>query len=97
MKVIFNRSIRVAALLQKADSSLGYLRIITPKSSRGQVGVTKIIGKSPFESMNDIDKSNFRPLTNWTGKNMDPDSVRRHNISLKRAGFKDNTHAKGFF
>jgi len=28
---------------------------------------------------------------------MDPDSVARHNRSLRRAGFRDNAHAKGFF
>ena len=29
--------------------------------------------------------------------NMDPDSVARHNGLLRRAGFTDNAHAKGFF
>ena len=36
-----------------------------------------------------------RPHTNWNGSNLDPDSVRRHYQGLKRAGFRDNTHAKG--
>ena len=35
--------------------------------------------------------------SNWDGSNMDPDSVARHNRSLRRAGFRDNAHAKGFF
>lgn len=33
--------------------------------------------------------------TNWHGGNLDPDSVRRHQHQLKRAGFRDNAHAKG--
>ena len=33
--------------------------------------------------------------SNWDGSNMDPDSVARHNRSLRRAGFRDNAHAKG--
>jgi len=86
----------MAALLQKADSSLGYLKIITPRSNlKGQTGATKIVGKSPFEAMTASDKAGFRPVTNWTGKNLDPDSVRRHQNNLKRAGFKDNLQAKG--
>ena len=38
-----------------------------------------------------------KAVSNWTGKNMDPDAVARHYAGLKRAGFKDNTHAKGGF
>ena len=33
--------------------------------------------------------------SNWDGNNLDPDSVRRHQHQLKRAGFRDNLHAKG--
>lgn len=36
-------------------------------------------------------------VTNWHGSNLDPDSVSRHNRSLKRAGFQNNRHAKGVF
>jgi hypothetical protein len=39
----------------------------------------------------------FKPITNWTGSNIDPDSLARHNASLKRMGFRDNAHAKGIF
>lgn len=35
--------------------------------------------------------------TNWTGGNLDPDSVARHQHLLGRAGFRDNAHAKGIF
>ena len=33
--------------------------------------------------------------SNWSGNNLDPDSVTRHRNSLTRAGFRDNNHAKG--
>ena len=39
----------------------------------------------------------FKPVTNWTGSNINPDSLARHNASLKRMGFRDNAHAKGIF
>lgn len=83
----------IQTLLEKANSSLGYLKIITPRSaqSKPQTGKTTIVfGEG----------DNFIPgraVTNWTGKNMDPDSVRRHNHQLNRAGFKNNAHMKGFF
>jgi hypothetical protein len=41
--------------------------------------------------------ANGRVVSNWDGKNMDPCMVKRHNVSLKRAGFVNNTHAKGIF
>ena len=37
----------------------------------------------------------FRPVSNWTGSNMDPDSVKRHWHTLKRAGFKNHQHVQG--
>lgn len=36
-------------------------------------------------------------MSNWTSSNLDPDMVRRHSQSLKRAGFTSNAHAKGRF
>jgi hypothetical protein len=38
-----------------------------------------------------------RVVSNWDGKNLDPDSVKRHNHQLKRLGFRNNAHAKGIF
>jgi len=35
--------------------------------------------------------------TNWDGNNMDPCSMKRHFGGLKRAGFQNNSHAKGMF
>ena len=37
----------------------------------------------------------FRPVSNWTGSNMDPDSVKRHYRGLQRAGFKDHAQVQG--
>jgi Complex 1 protein (LYR family) len=85
----------VQNLLQKANSSLGYLKMITPKQASEQkerTYVTKI-------TVGDIDgrKSASKATTNWHGRNLDPDSVKRHYNNLKRAGFKSNQDAKGFF
>jgi hypothetical protein len=41
--------------------------------------------------------STGRVVSNWDGKNLDPDSVKRHNHQLKRLGFRNNAHAKGIF
>jgi hypothetical protein len=83
----------VQKMLEKANSTLGYLKIVTPKSAQNKVQegkVTFVFG----------DKDPLRPdraVSNWTGSNMDPDSVKRHNQSLKRAGFKSNSDMKGIF
>lgn len=79
-------------LLQHANSSLGYLKIVTPRKMKDQQGHTTIV----FGSNSNEPKSS-KAVSNWTGKNMDPDSVKRHFNSLNRAGFKNNTDAKGFF
>jgi hypothetical protein len=82
----------IQTLLEKANSTLGYLKIVTPRSAQGvaQVGRTKtVFGDSKIKT--------GRAVSNWTGSNMDPDSVKRHNQSLKRAGFKNNADMKGIF
>lgn len=43
------------------------------------------------------DQNERHVISNWDGKNMDPDSVKRHNHHLKRLGFRNNAHAKGIF
>lgn len=81
---------KMQQLLKHAQSTLGYLKIVTPRRASGssQEGITRIaFGESKEQP--------GRAISNWTGKNMDPDSVKRHYQSLKRAGFKNNTHAKG--
>jgi hypothetical protein len=41
--------------------------------------------------------TNGRVVPNWDGKNLDPDSVKRHNHHLQRLGYRNNAHAKGIF
>lgn len=79
----------VRKMLEKANSSLSYIKIVTPKSGQEQTGKIHIAN-------GDTSRPN-RAHTNWTGKNMDPDSVARHYHGLKRAGFQNNAHAKGIF
>ena len=83
---------RIQEMLTKAGSSLGYLKIVTPRSAQGnaQVGRTTMM-------FGEEKASGSRPVTNWTGKNMDPDSVRKHNNFLKSAGFQSNKDVKGIF
>ena len=77
--------------IQQAFSSLSYLKMITPKSSwkEGEGGITRLVIGS--------DDKKGRVVTNWHGKNLDPESVSRHKHTLKRAGFMNNRHAKGVF
>lgn len=84
----------VAALLETANSSLGYLKIITPRvrAREGQSGVTRVVFGPSI-----ADGKGRKPMTNWTGANLDPDSVTKHNQLLKRAGFRNNKDAKGIF
>ncbi len=80
--------IRVDERITKAMSTLGFLRISTPRS-RGSHGSLE---KDTKNSNKDFSK---RPTSNWHGGNLDPDQVKRHYQGLKRAGFKDNNHVKG--
>jgi hypothetical protein len=43
------------------------------------------------------DAGGRRVVSSFDGKNLDPESVKRHRQQLKRAGFVDNAHAKGVF
>jgi hypothetical protein len=82
----------VPELLTKAESSLAYLRMITPsEKTKNQTGHTSIrFGKGGPDG-------GKRAVSNWHGSNMDPDAIRTHQGQLKRAGFRDNAHAKGMF
>ena len=82
----------VSELLKKAESSLGFLKIVTPGRGKAQTGRTTVVfGK------NKDGTTSQKAVSNWHGGNMDPDSVARHYHGLKRAGFRDNSHAKGLF
>jgi hypothetical protein len=85
--------LRITKALQEAQSSISYVKMIVPKSLQEKSdGVTKIILPG-----GDDETKGKKPMTNWHGRNLDPDSVARHNRSLKRAGFLSNRHAKGIF
>ena len=82
---------KVEELLKKANSSLGYLKMITPRSrssNEKQTGQTRLVfGEGgPREG---------KAVSNWTGSNMDPDQVKRHYAGLQRAGFSDNRSVLG--
>jgi hypothetical protein len=85
---------RIREMLEKAQSSLGFLKIVTPKrpgdSGQPQSGRSRIVYGTDKNTGSKV-------VTNWHGGNMDPDSVARHNNGLKRAGFQNNAHAKGIF
>ncbi len=84
----------VKKLLDHANSSISYLKIVTPRqSNRYQTGHTRII----FRNGVDAGIGGSKAVSNWTGKNLDPDSVKRHFNGLKRAGFRNNNDAKGKF
>jgi len=99
----------VQALLTKANSSLGYLKMISPKvmripsasasssSSDGDGGgiKTKQSGRTRIVFGAGGDKQTYKVESNWTGANMDPDQVARHYHGLKRAGFSDNRSVTG--
>jgi hypothetical protein len=87
--------IKIAKLLKRADSSLSYLKMTTPRDTDiPQNGAYRV--DMHGESQRG-DKKGNRPISNWTPTNMDPDSVARHDRSLKRAGFKSNSDMKGIF
>lgn len=120
-----NNSQTVSDMLSKANSSLSYLKIITPKQSHTRLttvdasatstaapstpapsssGSTRIIfaPEGKIEIKDDSDevlvngaKKSAKAYSNWTGNNLDPDSVARHYAGLKRAGFKSNRDVIG--
>lgn len=82
----------VKKLLHQANSSLSYLKIVTPRNAiKDQSGHTRII----FKNSVDAGISGSKAVSNWTGKNLDPDAVKRHYNGLKRAGFRNNADVKG--
>lgn len=106
---------RVRALLEKASSTLGYLKMVTPRRRTGGAdaaaadettaaaaeerdGRVRIVYKNGEGRIDGGAEARERArYTNWTGSNMDPDSVARHQHQLGRMGFRDNAHAKGIF
>ena len=85
-----------ARLVDAFDGRIAYLRMTTPRRPASQKGRTSNVYRNgeKVDAARERDKAKW---SNWDGSNMDPDSVARHNRSLRRAGFRDNAHAKGFF
>ena len=86
--------------LKKANDRLSFLRITTPKPRTDKRSGVYVQGKDgKLVEAGELNKrdGNGRVVSNWDGKNMDPCQVKRHNVSLKRAGFVNNLHAKGAF
>lgn len=84
---------KVRIMLEKANSTLGYLKIVTPRNilTYEQKDSIKLV-------FGDINKQKQnKAVSNWSGSNLDPDSVKRHHQILKRAGFKNNQDMKGIF
>jgi hypothetical protein len=89
--------------LQQARDRLAFLRMTMPKTrARGETHeggrwIYKDGKRLACEEGGTLRDANGRVVSNWSGKNMDPDSVKRHKQSLNRAGFVNNGHAKGVF
>lgn len=89
--------------LAKADERLSFLRMITPK--KRSVGEAASGGRWVYKDGKRLEggaaatarDSNGKVVSNWDGKNLDPDNVKRHGHHLKRLGFRNNAHAKGIF
>mmetsp|Transcript_2673 Transcript_2673/g.8025 ORF Transcript_2673/g.8025 Transcript_2673/m.8025 type:complete len:134 (+) Transcript_2673:146-547(+) len=89
----------IARLVDAFDGKIAFLRMSTPKrrSTQRQRGATRTVYKSDGTTAHVATSRDKAAYQNWDGANMDPDSVARHNHSLRRMGFRDNAHAKGYF
>jgi hypothetical protein len=85
--------------LKAADDRMSFLRMITPKEKGSNQSGRWVYkdGKRVEDQSATTRDANGRVISNWDGKNLDPCSVTRHNQQLRRAGFVNNAHAKGFF
>ena len=83
--------------IREAGEKIAYLRIITPKPRSCSESGRWIYKDGKCIHAEGTSRDGHRVHTNWDGKNLDPCSVKRHKVSLKRAGFVNNQHAKGIF
>ena len=84
--------------VQRAGEQIAYLRIVTPKERpSNQSGRWVYKDGERIKDGQGSSMAGGRVHSNWDGNNLDPCSVKRHNQSLKRAGFQNNLHAKGIF
>ena len=86
-------------LLTFARGRLGFLRMQAPKSRNAPQTSERIVYTPDGKKLDaqGRPRKSGKVISNWTGSNLDPDSVARHNWGLKRMGFRDNAHAKGIF
>lgn len=86
--------------LRKAHDRAAFLRITTVKTKpRGESGRWIYKGGERLQSdeAGTLRDGSGKVISNWDGKNLDPESVKRHRKQLHRAGFVNNQHAKGIF
>ena len=86
--------------IRRATDRASFLRITTVKTKpRGESGrwIYKDGQRLQSDEAGTLRDGNGRVVSNWDGKNLDPESVKRHRQQLNRAGFVNNSHAKGFF
>lgn len=96
--------------IKSADERISFLKMITPKTAtiRQQESSSTSTGSGGGrwiykngQRLENVDGTlrdqNGRVVSNWDGKNLDPENVKRHNNHLKRLGFRNNQHAKGIF
>jgi|UPI000581A65A hypothetical protein len=90
---------QLEARLKIAHDRISFLRISTVKlKPRGQSGRWVYKDGERLTSVDGtIRNSKGRVVSNWDGNNLDPDSTKRHRQQLTRAGFVNNSHAKGIF
>ena len=84
---------KIQELLKRASSNLGYIKMISPKVKSGTQSESGGVTRLTFGT--NKQNTGRKPVSSFTGSNLDPDMVARHYAGLKRAGFRDNYHAKG--
>ncbi|GAX21343.1 hypothetical protein FisN_6Lh092 [Fistulifera solaris] len=87
--------------LREAESRLSFLRMKSTKSQqRGTLAgrwVYRNGERLEADAEGTFRDSKGKVVSNWDGKNLDPESVKMHRQQLRRAGFVNNAHAKGLF
>jgi hypothetical protein len=84
--------------LKEAESRLSFLRMTTKTTRRKESGTWVYKdGQRLTVEKGTLRDAKGKVISSFDGKNLDPESVSRHRKSLKRAGFTNNQHAKGFF
>jgi hypothetical protein len=93
------------ARLKQALDRAAFLKITTVKSKPRQGDAGRWLYKNGQRlNVNDAEAQpslrqghHSRVVSNWDGKNLDPQSVSTHRKQLHRSGFVNNLHAKGLF